>query len=290
MSRIDHEIATQPAVWRRAAALAAELGELLPAAGERVALVGCGTSYYVAQALASLREGLGQGASDAFAASEMPSGRGYDRVIAISRSGTTTEVVRALEASEPPRLAITALPDSPVGTAAEATVLLDFADEEAVVQTRFATAVLALGRAWCGHSLEAAAAAAEAALAEPVPAQLTDHDHFVFLGRAWTVGLAAEAALKVRECAGAWAESYPAMEYRHGPISAASERSLVWALGAVDAGVLSAARETGATVRALDADPLAELVQAQRLAVARARALGRDPDFPVHLTRSVVLT
>ena len=291
LSTIDHEIASQPSIWRRTEAFVAERGGLLPAAGERVALIGCGTSYYVAQALASLREGAGLGESDAFAASEWPAGRRYDRVVAISRSGTTTEVVRALEASPGNRrLAITALADAPVTAAAEAALVLDFADEEAVVQTRFATAVLALGRAWCGQPLEPAAAAAEAALTEAPPAELGERDHFVFLGRGWTVGLAAEAALKVRECAGAWAEAYAAMEYRHGPISAASERSLVWALGEVDPAVLAAARATGATVRAVDADPMAELVQAQRLAVAKARAVGRDPDFPVHLTRSVVLT
>ena len=48
----------------------------------------------MAQAYASAREALGGGETDAFAASEMPSGRRYDRLIAISRSGTTSEVVR----------------------------------------------------------------------------------------------------------------------------------------------------------------------------------------------------
>ena len=63
-------------------------------------------------------------------------------------------------------------------------------------------------------------------------------DHFVFLGVGWSIGLANEAALKLREAAQAWTESYPAMEYRHGPISVAGPRSLVWALGEVDDGVL----------------------------------------------------
>ena len=43
-----------------------------------------------------------------------------------------------------------------------------------------------------------------------------------FLGRGWTVGLANEAALKLRESVQFWAEAYPAMEYRHGPISIAA--------------------------------------------------------------------
>jgi glucosamine 6-phosphate synthetase-like amidotransferase/phosphosugar isomerase protein len=37
-------------------------------------------------------------------------------------------------------------------------------------------------------------------------------------------------------------------------------------------------------------DPLAQLVQVQRLAVAAATARGLDPDHPRALTRSVVLT
>jgi fructoselysine-6-P-deglycase FrlB-like protein len=98
MLTIEREIASQPAVWRRSAELAAAEREALPAAGERIALIGCGTSYFAAQSIAVLRETSGLGESDAFAASEFPLARRYDRVVAISRSGTTTEVVRVLEA------------------------------------------------------------------------------------------------------------------------------------------------------------------------------------------------
>jgi glucosamine 6-phosphate synthetase-like amidotransferase/phosphosugar isomerase protein len=47
---------------------------------------------------------------------------------------------------------------------------------------------------------------------------------------------------------------------------------------------------TGATWIADDRDPMVQLVTAQRVAVARAVALGLDPDAPRSLTRSVVLT
>ena len=39
----------------------------------------------------------GQGETDAFAASEMPLGRRYDRVLVLSRSGTTTEILQLLD-------------------------------------------------------------------------------------------------------------------------------------------------------------------------------------------------
>ncbi len=111
----------------------------------------------------------------------------------------------------------------------------------------------------------------------------------MFLGAGWTIGLAAEAALKLREAAGAWTESYPAMEYRHGPITAASDETLVWPIGAVDPTVLEAAAAAGSSIAPIVERPLAALVMAQRAAVALALARGLDPDRPRNLTRSVVL-
>ena len=73
------EVASQPACWRQAAGLAAQVGRSLPASGERVAVVGCGTSWFMAQSYAAAREQAGQGETDAFTASEMPLGRHYDR-------------------------------------------------------------------------------------------------------------------------------------------------------------------------------------------------------------------
>ena len=97
MSVTREEISSQPQMWRQVTDLLPQVARQLPTSGERVAIVGCGTSYFIAQAVAVARESAGQGETDAFVASEMPSGRPYDRVIAISRSGTTTEVVRCLE-------------------------------------------------------------------------------------------------------------------------------------------------------------------------------------------------
>ena len=291
MSVTLEEIESQPSVWRQAAETALDVASRLPPAGRRIAIVGCGTSYYIAQSVAVARESTGQGESDAFVASEMPTTRTYDAVLAISRSGTTTEVSRALAALPPdtPSLAISAVPHTPVVEAAHDAVLLPFADEESIVQTRFATAALALMRAALGHDLAPAIEAAEASLAAPLPVDPSEFEHFVFLGHGWTVGLAFEAALKFRETSGAWAEAYPGMEYRHGPISVAGPNTLVWFLGVPAPDLVAAIRVTGATVAGSGADPMAELVTLQRMAVALAQSRGLDPDRPQHLTRSVVL-
>lgn len=112
---------------------------------------------------------------------------------------------------------------------------------------------------------------------------------FTFLGRGWTVGLANEAGLKMREAALAWAEAYPAMEYRHGPISISTEGTATWMLGDAPDGLAEQVRGTGALWIAEARDPLAELVRVHRLAVAVAASRGLDPDTPRHLTRSVIL-
>ena len=212
-SRTTTEIATQPAVWREALRTLPRHASALPRRGERVAVIGCGTSWFMAQAYADLREAGGHGETDAFAASRFPFSRRYDRVVALTRSGTTSEVLAVLArlAGTVPTAAITADPATPVMELADAVAVLDFADEESVVQTRFATTALALFRA----HLEA-----EDALPD---------------------GLAEEV------------------------------------------------RAVGGTLVAGDLDPLAELVLAQRLAVAVAEDRGLDPDRPRNLTRSVVL-
>jgi len=291
VGRTEAEIASQPDCWRRAVALLPSVTDLLPAPGERVAVVGCGTSWFIAQSYAVAREAAGLGETDAFAASEMPAGRSYDRVLALTRSGTTTEILQLLDllAGRQPTVAVTADAHTPVAAAADAIIALDFADEESVVQTRFATSELALLLAHLGADIEPVAAAAERVLAEPLPAALTSARQFTFLGTGWTCGLASEAALKLRESAGLWAESYPAMEFRHGPIAVTGPGSLVWLLGAAPDGLADEVAATGGIAWNSVEHPLAELVRVHRVAVTLSRAAGLNPDRPRNLTRSVIL-
>ncbi|MFI8949542.1 SIS domain-containing protein [Streptomyces sp. NPDC053750] len=291
MTYVEDELNSQPECWTRAAEEAARHAAVLPAAGERVAIVGCGTSYFMAQSAAALREDAGLGETDAFAASEFPRGRAYDRVVALTRSGTTTEVLELLgELKGRTRtVALTADPDTPVMSAADDVVVIDFADERSVVQTRFATTALTLLRAHLGLHADAVVADARAALAAELPEGLVERTQFTFLGRGWTVGLANEAGLKMREASLSWTEAYPAMEYRHGPISISTAGTATWMFGEAPEGLADQVRDTGALWVPGDLDPLAELVRAQRLAVAVAASRGLDPDRPRHLTRSVIL-
>jgi fructoselysine-6-P-deglycase FrlB-like protein len=288
---MEAELISQPECWLEAARLGPEVTGLLPRRGERVAVVGCGTSWFIAQAYAAAREAAGHGETDAFAASEMPADRRYDRVVVLSRSGTTTEILdlQARIGELMPTVVITADPAAPLAGTAPAVIVLDFADEQSVVQTRFATTELALLLSQLGHDITAAAAAARRALADPVPAALTAARQFTFLGTGWTCGLASEAALKLREAAGMWTESYPAMEYRHGPIAVTGPGSIVWGLGGMPDGLADEIAAAGGLAWPADPDPLADLVRVHRLALDLGRLRGLDPDQPRNLSRSVIL-
>ncbi|MEQ4207661.1 SIS domain-containing protein [Actinopolymorpha sp. B17G11] len=293
MPFVTDEIASQPDCWRQAVMLADKTGTMLPRPGERVAILGCGTSLFIGQSYAALREAAGHGETDAYAATEFPQGRRYDRVVALSRSGTTTEVLSQLTRlrGNVPTVALTADPVAPMVDLADETVVLNFAEEHAVVQTRFATSALTLLRAHLGIDLEGAIADAETTVAAPLPAGAVERRQFTFLGTGWTIGLANEAALKMREASLSWTEAYPAMEYRHGPISITDTSSVVWFLGAPPAGLVEEIRKLGAlVVSEPQSDPVAELIRIQRLAVEIGAAKSLDPDRPRNLSFSVVLS
>ncbi len=291
MSYLIDEIASQPECWSKAIEMAGSAESALPGPGERVAAIGCGSSLNVARCYAALREAAGQGQTDAFPASEVPATRRYDRLVYISRTGTTTEVLDALRRApqDTPTTAITAAPDTALAREARHVVLLDFADERSVVSSRFITSSIVLLRAHLGADIRALPGLAARELARPLPPKLAERSEFTFLGCGWAAAVADEAALKLREASRTWAESYPAMEYRHGPISVSDENTVVWALGEVPADLLADARRTGATVITSEADPLAGLIGAQRLAAALAERKGIDPDRPRALSRSVIL-
>ncbi len=292
MTVTSAEIASQPTIWRQALTRSLDPARaLFNQPGKRLLVLGCGTSAFVAESFALLRESAGLGHTDGGYASEPRPWRDYDTVVVLTRSGTTTEVLDAVRALPPgvATVAVTGVPDSPVADLVDQVLDLDYADEHSVVQTRFPTTLLLLARAAFGADVGGVPDEAERRLARPLGVAAGAYDHFVYLGSGWTYGLAQEAALKIRESAQAWAESYPLLDYRHGPLAIAGERSLVWTIGRSDADLVEAIEATGATVVTGTGDPLVELVDTQRLAVALAESRSLDPDHPRHLTRSIVL-
>ena len=177
----------------------------------------------------------------------------------------------------------------PVGNSSRPNVATGPIPANQIHSPTHATSALAFLRAHLGEDLTSAIADAERAVTMPLPHDPAAFDHFVFLGAGWSVGVANEAALKLRESAQAHTESYPAMEYRHGPISIAAPGRVTWHFGEPPTGLADDVAATGARFEAGSLDPMAELVRAQRVALARALDRGLDPDSPRNLTRSVIL-
>jgi len=180
-------------------------------------------------------------------------------------------------------------PNTPLVDLVDDVVKLSFADEESVVQTRFATTALAFLRASIGEDITSAISAGREAVVAELAEELVNAAQYTFLGSGWTVGLAHEAALKMREASQSWAESYPAKEYRHGPIAIAAPGRVTWVFGKTPEGLRADIAATGAHFENRPVDAMADLIRAQRVALERARRASLDPDQPRNLTRSVVL-
>lgn len=293
---MDAELMSQPDTWAQAVSQqSAESvnGEnsLLPPRGSRVAVVGCGTSWFMAQSYAVARERAGFGETDAFTATEFPLERSYDAVVTITRSGTTTEVLELMHnlKGKIPVTLVVGDTESPAPALADATVALPYADEQSVVQTRFATTALVYLLSSVGFDFTAAIEQARLALSEPVSDNFLQAEQFSFLGAGYTIGLANEAGLKMREAVQGWTESYPAMEYRHGPISIAAPNRVTWMFGTAPEGLDEQVAVTGAEFVETGREPLADLAFIHKIALERARSRGLDPDAPRNLTRSVIL-
>ena len=158
--------------------------------------------WFMAKAYAALREEAGHGETDAFQASEFPPAApttGSSRSPAPAPPPRSLDLLDRAPRRRPPRSPPTRPP--PAAAAGRRRIALPFADEQSVVQTRFATSPRSpLLRAHLGEDIERPPREAPRSPPPARPAAL-EPTQFTFLGRGWTVGLAEEAALKCREAA-----------------------------------------------------------------------------------------
>src|SRR5690349_10098216 len=167
----EQELTTQPEMWSQAIALSPEQLGLLPSAGEKVIVIGCGTSYYVGDAYAYLRNDAGIGRTRAAIPTELTWIDDDEHIVVISRSGTTADVIEVVEKYRDTHriTAILGDVDTPLGALCSRIVHLGFADEKSIVQTRFATTVLTTLRASIAAVPESLVDDARKALELPLP-------------------------------------------------------------------------------------------------------------------------
>jgi len=216
----------------------------------RILVVGCGSTHYLAQTAATILTHCTHTPAHALPSSELwlfpytaPPGRTL--LLTISRSGTTTETLRAMERfreiCEGSVLAITCHPESPLSQQADFTLATLAGQEQSIAQTRSFTSMLLLAQALAAtlarddgmlrslHRLPDVLDDLVTRLAD-LPQRLgtnLDIDRIFFLGGGPLYGLANEAMLKMKEISLSYAEAYHSLEFRHGPMSMANERTLV---------------------------------------------------------------
>jgi len=248
------EILSEPATWESCLETLEQSGELqslnekLPRNIEWV-FVGCGSSFYLAQAAAASWSILTGEKSRALPASEITLFPqlflGMCQPVLITRSGYTSEVLQAAEYLETKlhlqTLAITCSTGTPVEKIASHYIKLTAADEKSTVMTRSFTSMLitlqslAAIRGKRGEFLEALGR-----LPDQVAGRLnTIHStikslaesrtfaHYVFLGQGPFFGIAQECMLKVKEMSCSYAQCFHTLEFRHGPKAIVSPETLV---------------------------------------------------------------
>lgn len=214
-------------------------------------LTGCGTSYYLAQSGSAVLNEVAS--SVAVPGSEVlvsPEGLPdeVDVIVPVSRSGESTETVRATETlqeryPDATVLGLTCTEGSAIHDLADVPLLSPAGAEDSVVMTKSFSSMLVAFEyvarviesedgAPVSDAFDGLADDSETVLsnAAPVAEELgttTDFEKFFFLGAGELFGLASEAMLKLEEMTLSWTKAYHALEFRHGPKSIADEDTLV---------------------------------------------------------------
>ncbi|WP_408008530.1 SIS domain-containing protein [Pseudalkalibacillus sp. A8] len=218
---------------------------------EHVIFTGCGTSYYLAISAARFFQETTGIPSQAVPASELfihpqqiMSDKINYKIIAFSRSGTTTEIIKAIKELDRyayvSTLAITCNPNTEMIKVAQESIVLDHINEKSIVMTQSFTnmlyaiqlyAVLVFGEAQVQKDLDILPISLKEACKnshkiKDIGSNLS-YTRFIYLGTGVSYGLAEEACLKMKEMTQTECEAYSSLEFRHGPISIVDEKTIV---------------------------------------------------------------
>jgi glucosamine--fructose-6-phosphate aminotransferase (isomerizing) len=330
------EIKTQPQAWQNALDVAWAAAPAIKALTDRynqVLFSGCGSTYYLSLAGAALFQKMTGKNARAVPGSELlfNTAAVVDQkspclLIAISRSGTTSETVKAVEQFKKARLGeviVVSNYDTTLSTLADLSIIIPAGQEFSVAQTRSYASMLVAVTALCAIAAgrnELRSAMDELpglgqhllekyeSLAQEVGENL-NYDRFYFLGSGTRYGLASEVSLKMKEMTLTHSEPFYFDEFRHGPMSMVGESTVVVGLlsaenFAQEQAVLDEMQALGASILALSeshADvefhsAIPEEVRGvlylpvlQLMAFHRSLAKGLNPDSPQHLSAVVTL-
>ena len=327
------EIKSQTEAWAQALELAKAVSLPDAAQYEQVIFTGCGSTYYLSLVGATLYQELTGRSARAVPASELllnPQIVVQDNIsqllVAISRSGTTTETLKAVEKFKAEKsgkvLAISNYNEA-LSRVADLKIVIEKGQEESMAQTRSFASMFVAACVFCARMagqddlLDAINRLPEIgdqligkyeAFAKELGENL-DIDRFYFLGSGIRYGLACEVNLKMKEMSLTHSEPFHFLEFRHGPMSMVSANTVMVGMlsdanSVHEARVLSEMKMLGATVATLgDVEAnvqfesgIPESVRGvlylpvlQLMAFYRSLAKGLNPDRPNNLTAVVKL-
>ncbi len=326
------EIKTQTEAWAQALNLATQAHLPQAEAYSQVLFTGCGSTYYLSLAAAALYQELTGRPARAVPAGELwlnPAiwlAGGKALLIAISRSGTTTETVQAAEsfrAAKRGDVLVISNYDEELARRAETAIVVKAGQEQSVAQTRSFGSMYVAAAAICARmacmddllqAMRELPGVGERLISkcEPYARQIGEDlslERFYFLGSGTRYGLACEANLKMKEMTLTHSEPFHFLEFRHGPMSMVNAHTLIAGLLSDtnrehEAKVLAEMQARGATTVSLgdiEADMAFEsgipecargvlyLPGLQLMAFHRALAKDLNPDRPNNLTAVVKL-
>jgi glucosamine--fructose-6-phosphate aminotransferase (isomerizing) len=327
------EIKSQTKAWQNALEVANAYSLPQAAGYEEVIFTGCGSTYYLSLAAASLYQELTGRAARAIPAGELLLNpqtvvreNASHLLVAISRSGTTTETTRVAEKFKAEGrgkvIGITCY-DSALVDLSDGCIVIPEGQEESVAQTRSFASMYVAATAFCARMagredlLEGMKNLPEIgnrlienyeSFAKQMGENL-DVDRFYFLGSGIRHGLACEVNLKMKEMTLTHSEPFHFLEFRHGPMSMVNEKAVVVGLlsessRSHEKAVLNEMQTLSGKTIALaesDADISFEsqipesargvlyLPVLQLMAFYRSLAKGLNPDRPKNLTAVVQL-
>ena len=331
-----NEIKSQTQAWEQALNLVSMASLPQAADYDQVLFTGCGSTYYLSLSAAALYQELTGSVAQAVPGGELllnPQivvGRGFSPtktlLVAVSRSGTTTETVKAVEkfkAEKRGDVVVISNYNEALSRLADINIVINKGQEESVAQTRSFASMYVAAATFCarmagsGDLVEAMRKLPEVGnsimgkyegYAKEVGEDLK-FDRFYFLGSGVRYGLACEANLKMKEMTLTHSEPFHFMEFRHGPMSMVNANTVVVGMlsdanRVHEAKVLSEMAKLGATIVGLgesEADVVFEsgipesgrgvlyLPVLQWMAFYRSLAKGLNPDRPENLTAVVKL-
>jgi len=256
-SLTERELRQQPEAWQwvldHAPAMLAALGDMSDGAGEFV-FCGCGSAYHVALSCAIAFRACGiraraQTSSEAYLFADASRSWRGSTIVAVSRSGETSETVFALRhavSQGAKGIAMTCAPDSTLARAAPASLVLDGLNEQSVITTKSVTGMILaslIGAEMLSQGCSGAQAISLGGLPGQCRSALTAAKALVesafdsenirqcaFLGAGPLWGVANEARLKMQEMALVPSAASATLEFRHGPMAQCGPHMLVVAM------------------------------------------------------------